>query len=287
MSNPFKAIGKVFKKVVKVVKKVAVPALAIGAAVLTGGAALGVLPSIGALGAKVGLSAGLSSILSTAGQGALLGGGLSLVTGGNPLKGATRGFLAGGLMGATGLMTDPLGLEGMAATNGGLAGTTGVLPDPTGPLSAQGIADGAMAAAGGAPATATGLGLDSLAQAGSSVTSAATPITAGSLPSGIAELASKAGPIVSTAPASTGGFLGLGNMNPLIAAQLIQGVGGGLAAGAEAKERRREREQRRENYSDTSGLFSDDWGSDIGPMQRNYRWSIDKVTGQPFKEYLS
>ena len=41
MSGVFKAVGKVFKGVVKVIKKVALPALAIGAIVLTGGAAIG------------------------------------------------------------------------------------------------------------------------------------------------------------------------------------------------------------------------------------------------------
>ena len=73
MSNPFKAIGKVFKKVVKVVKKIALPAIMIGAAVLTGGAALGLLPSVGSmLGAGgLGLSAGLTSVISSAGTGAL------------------------------------------------------------------------------------------------------------------------------------------------------------------------------------------------------------------------
>ena len=51
MSKLLKSIGKVFKKIVKVVKKFALPILAIGAIVLTGGAALGLaLPSLGSVG---------------------------------------------------------------------------------------------------------------------------------------------------------------------------------------------------------------------------------------------
>jgi hypothetical protein len=58
MSGLFKSIGKIFKKVVPVLKKIALPALAIAAVVVTGGAALGLLPGIAGLG---GLAASLGA----------------------------------------------------------------------------------------------------------------------------------------------------------------------------------------------------------------------------------
>lgn len=96
MSGVFKAIGKVFKKVVKVVKKIAIPALAIGAVVLTGGAALGVLPSVASVIGGLGLPAGISTMLSSA----VTSSGLGFLMGGK--KGAVSGFVTGGLMGALG-----------------------------------------------------------------------------------------------------------------------------------------------------------------------------------------
>jgi hypothetical protein len=92
MSGLFKSIGKIFKKVVKVLKKVALPALAIAAVVVTGGAALGLLPAIAGLGglaASLGASPLIAGVLSAAGTGATLGAITGFVTTGK-LSGAVR-----------------------------------------------------------------------------------------------------------------------------------------------------------------------------------------------------
>jgi hypothetical protein len=81
MSGILKGLGKVFKKVFKVVKKVLPYALAIGAIVLTGGAALGVLPAVGTVIGGLGLSAGVTAALTSAVTMAGWGGLAGLVTG--------------------------------------------------------------------------------------------------------------------------------------------------------------------------------------------------------------
>jgi hypothetical protein len=142
MSGIFKAVGKVFKSVFKVLKKVALPALAIGAIVLTGGAALGLLPAVGTVIGGLGLSAGVTAALTSAVTMAGWGGLAGLVTGGS--KGMVKGALIGGLLGGVGGAAGLLGGAGTAATAAG-AGATTV------PAAAQ-AAGGAAAAA--APATA-------------------------------------------------------------------------------------------------------------------------------------
>lgn len=142
MSGGLKSIGKVFKKVVKVVKKIALPALAIGAVALTGGAALGVLPGLGSLG----LSPALTGILSTAGKGALTGALGAAVTGKNILKGATGGALVGGALGGVGALTGGIGNVGTAAAGGASAAAATGATAASGAL-ATGIS-GATAAGG-------------------------------------------------------------------------------------------------------------------------------------------
>ncbi len=141
MSGVFRAIGKVFKGIVKVVKKVALPALMIGAVVLTGGAALGALPALGTILGSIGISGGLAAALggaiSAGAIGAGVGGLTAAVTGGNILKGATRGFvggaITGGLMGAAGLVSangllSDFGIGSQAAHINGLKAVGAAIP---------------------------------------------------------------------------------------------------------------------------------------------------------------
>lgn len=128
MSGALKSLGKVFKKVAKVIKKYALPILAIGAVVLTGGAALGVLPAIGGaggLGAALGLSPALTGIISTAATSATVGAVGAGLTGGNIVKGATAGLVTGAALGAAGQLLGPgagiakTAASGAAANGGG------------------------------------------------------------------------------------------------------------------------------------------------------------------------
>lgn len=264
MSGVLKAVGKAFKSVVKVVKKVALPALAIGAVVLTGGAALGVLPSIGALGSSLGLSAGLTGILSTAAQGATFGALGSLLTGGNPLKGATKGFMLGGVMG------------GIGAIGAGAGGPMNAAQ------SVQGAAQSGGAAAAGGSAASAGSAMQSGAQALSvnsaaaglgsgGIGSAMTPAVAAITPS-VAQGVAMAPSVAAVPSAGGGGLLGFLNRNPMLASGLIQGIGSGLVASEQAKEVRKQREAIAANYGDMSGLFQlpDGYAADGQPAASRY-----------------
>lgn len=245
MSGIIKSVGKAFKKVTKVVKKVALPALAIGAVVLTGGAALGALPSIGALGAKLGLSAGLTSILSTAASGATFGAVGSLLMGKNPIKGATTGLLIGGLTGGIGAIgAAPAASAGQAA-----AGTATSIGGAAAKAAAN-AASGAVSPAIAAAPQAIGRAMSNVGGIGS-----ASPTVAALTPAGVAAAPTVAAVNATGATASGGGLLGFLNRNPLLASGLIQGIGSGMVAGEQAKEARRAREQVEANYGDMSALF--------------------------------
>lgn len=263
MSGVLKAVGKAFKSVVKVVKKVALPALAIGAVVLTGGAALGVLPSIGALGSSLGLSAGLTGILSTAAQGATFGALGSLLTGGNPLKGATKGFMLGGVMGGIGALgaapaaqTATSGLQG-AAQSGGAAAAGG-----TAASAGSAMQSGAQALSVNSAAAGLGSG---------GIGSAMTPAVAAITPS-VAQGVAMAPSVAAVPSAGGGGLLGFLNRNPMLASGLIQGIGSGLVASEQAKEVRKQREAIAANYGDMSGLFQlpDGYAADGQPAASRY-----------------
>ncbi len=116
MSGAVKSIKKVFKKAVKVVKKVAPVALAAAAVYFTAGAALG---HPGAAGGWSGVVKGwisktgatgilgnvLTSAVTQAGYGAVIGGGIAAVTGEDIGKGALYGAAGGAATGtATGLL---------------------------------------------------------------------------------------------------------------------------------------------------------------------------------------
>lgn len=117
MSNPLKAVGKVFKKVAKVVMKVAPFALAATAVIFTGGAALGLLPTfsaaVGGLVSGLGLSAGLTGAITGAVTSAGFGSALGFITGGK--KGMQKGFLMGALTGGVMGAVNP-GMFGIAKT---------------------------------------------------------------------------------------------------------------------------------------------------------------------------
>tara|TARA_B100002003_G_scaffold213404_2_gene211059 strand:+ start:1 stop:876 length:876 start_codon:yes stop_codon:yes gene_type:complete len=120
----FDSIGKFFKRVTSsTVGKIIGGALLVGAAVFTGGAALGLAPlaggwagAAGSLAGSLGLTGTIGSAitgaLTHAGYGTLIGGGLSAITGGDVLEGAATGALGGAVTGGI---------------TGGLSGTTGGL----------------------------------------------------------------------------------------------------------------------------------------------------------------
>lgn len=295
MSNPFRAIGKIFKKVVRVVKKIALPALAIGAAVLTGGAALG-LGGIFAGGiGGLGLSTGLTAVLTTAGQGALVGMGTAAVTGKNILKGATSGFVTGAAMGGAGQLlgagttaattgAQSMGMDSLAQA-GRTAGTTS--------LGMDSLTRGAIAAA---PSSSTGFG-----SVISGVGNAAAPI-GGSVAPGISAIS--APPAMTTSPvevvrAGSGGF-GAALQNPTVLGNIISGAGQGISnyasQKAASKDERRRYERMQANYGDTSGYYrpapqmsynGSPQGYDTGQQQPQARgtWQLDPITQRPVLVY--
>lgn len=301
ISNPFKAIGKVFKKIVRVVKKIALPALAIGAAVLTGGAALG-LGGIFAGGiGGLGLSTGLTAVLTTAGQGALLGMGTAALTGKSILKGATSGFVTGAAFGginqaiggiakagsaAAGAGNTSMGMDSLAQA-GRTAGTTS--------LGMDSLTRGAMAAA---PSSSTGFG-----SVISGVGNAAAPI-GGSVAPGISAISTP--PAMTTSPVEVvragGGGFGAALQNPTVLGNIISGAGQGISnyasQKAASKDERRRYEQRQANYADTSGYFRaptpmsyngspqgyDSYQQQQPPPARG-TWQLDPITQRPVLVY--
>jgi len=249
MSNPFKAIGKVFKKVVKVVKKVALPVLAIGAVALTGGAALGLLPSIGSIAGSLGLSSTLTGILSSAAQAATFGAVGSALTGGNILKGATMGFVTGGLMGglggalggtanqaaqaATGA-TDAAGSVANAAGSAGASGASAALPP---------VAEGASFDQAFSPLASQG-GSGGLGTASNAAATAAMPTMAGGNVPTVAGNTAQA-----VQAANGGGLMGFLNRNPTMSGMILQGLGSGLMASEQAKQAAKERKAIEDSYN--------------------------------------
>lgn len=220
MSGIFKAIGRAFKAVVNVVKKIALPVLAIGAVVLTGGAALGALPSVGGLASSLGLSPALTGVLTTAAKGATMGAITSGVTGGNIVKGAASGFAIGGALGAAGTMMN----RGVSAASQA-ANITAADPNSVNSIiSSSSPMQGALADTV-APNIAGG----------------------GGIGSGIASS------IVGN-PTGGGGILGWMERNPLMAGSLVQGIGGGIMSAEQAKAARQLDQQARDSYASYAGL---------------------------------
>lgn len=249
MSGILKAIGRVFKKIAKI----ALPVIAIAAVALTGGAALGILPSLGKTIGTLGLSKAFTGVLVTAAKGATFGAVGSLVTGGNPLKGATSGLIAGGLLGGVNVALGGAQAASGAASGAGQAGaTTGAAAAPTG-------LDGAWS--NFAP------GADMAANAGA--TSAATGAASGA--------ASGIGSGIGSALGEVGSTFGGIFKNPITAGMAIQGIGAGISASSQAAAKRREDEQIRENYSGYSGLGT-------APVTAAPYIAFDPATGRIFQK---
>ena len=297
MSNPLKAVGKIFRKVVRVVKKIALPALAIGAAILTGGAALGLLPSVGSvLGAGgLGLSAGLTSVLTTAGQGALGGMLTSAISGKNVLKGASTGFLIGGAAGAVGQALRPAAaaVDVASASKAANSVVDAGIQANNATIGSQIAANAGMPAAN-VTATATraaGLGSTMAASAPAPTLSAPTsapasltPASATPAPAGVVSGGQGIGSILSTP------FKMLDGLDPYTRAGLIQGLGNGLMAGSQAKDQRKTEEARQQRIADNYGggsYYSTERPTSYAPIQQRPRvvWKIDPITGDVIKDY--
>jgi hypothetical protein len=226
MSGVLKSISKVFispissligGKVGKIIKKVAIGALAVGAVVLTGGAALGILPALGTVVGGLGLSAGLTSVLTGAISSGAIGAVGGLLTGG--FKGMTKGLLMGAVTGGV------LGGIGAIGANGVLGGGKAVAGAATDALTSVGPSFASAAA----PATSFGTGIapagfDVLSSVGPSFASAAAPAVSGAGAS-VASLGSGAAAIplygAGGAASSAGGLFGGNN---LLASQLLGGI---------------------------------------------------------------
>lgn len=290
MSNPFSAIKKVFRKVVKGLKKIALPALAIGAAILTGGAALGILPSVGSiLGAGgLGLSAGLTSVLTTAGQGALAGMLTSGISGGNILKGATKGFVIGGVLGAAGQAIKPAAsaatalksaqpaVDSISVTRGAADLGASALPKAADAITVVGRTGTALSApaVAAAPVAVNPMRTPDPSPVMSAPSPAAGPISSGQ---GVGSLLS--------AP-----FKLLDGLDPYTRSGLIQGIGSGILAGSQAKDQRKADEARQEriaeNYRGTGSYYTSS-NPTYTPTQQRPRpvWRIDPVTGDAYQTY--
>lgn len=167
MSGLARGVKKVFSKVGNIVKKVALPVLAAGAIVFTGGAALGLAPLAGGFGGAVASGLGalglsttgtlgsvLTGAVTQAGYGAAIGGIGSKLMGGSFSDGAAMGGLAGAVTGGLGgMMAAPASgavtASGRTApTVGGLAGRTGVTPAIANPAAVGGPATAGAASTG-------------------------------------------------------------------------------------------------------------------------------------------
>ena len=205
-------MGKVFLKVLPI-------SLLAASAFFTFGGALGITAGwatkIGGFVSKLGITGKLGNVLSgaivQAGRGALIGGITGAVTGQGLMKGATAGAAIGAVTG----------------------GITGFLQTPAIAGAQEGAKKTGSALMGSAGAEAAEVGLS-----GELLN---TSVSGGAVPTEV---------IASAAPSASTGFervfekvIGSGGIGPL-----IQGIGGGLARGAETKAMQAENEKRRGSY---------------------------------------
>jgi hypothetical protein len=253
MSGVLKSVGRVFKKVAKVVKKVAPYALAVGAVVLTGGAALGALPAVGTMVASLGLPTALTGALTGAISGAGISGAIGLATGG--LKGLKKGALIGGLTGGA------LGAMGSGFNVG--QGTLSAAP-------AGGVGSGSAAASGAVTPSTFSNGLGA------------------SMP-GIPTAPDLMLPNVSAVPtvaARSGGVLSaIGDLvtNPAVASTIVNGVGQGVVGRLEAGDRRKAAQRITDSYDGVAyPSFAD--GLAMNPSARG-PGGMARATGAPPRWY--
>jgi hypothetical protein len=224
ISNPFKAIGKVFRKVIhSTVGKIIIGALMVGAVVLTAGAALGALPAIGTVLGSVGISGTMASILggaiSMGAVGAVTGGIGGLISGKGFFSGAETGFLAGAAAG---------GIAGGV----GLVGANGVFGS---------LGQGAAQTAVNTGATTASPLAASASQVGAAVpTSVTTSATTSAAATGAAQAAGHS---------ALGGLLGSGGIGPVLQAggSIISGFASGKATEAQLQA---EQQMSRDVYGD-------------------------------------
>lgn len=242
----FSGLKKVFKKVTKVLVKVAPIALLAGAAIFTGGAALGLAPFAGGWGAaaagfasNLGLTGTLGSVVTgavtQAGYGALIGGGLSAATGGSFIKGAQLGALTGtvtgGLTGGFNALSAAPQFADHAPT-----GFSSFNPSTSvSPISGPGVADLTLPVN---PAAAS--------SAASSAAPAATGFGSAQAPSGFMGGSSAAAPAASSAT-GFGSFL-----DKEVVGRTLAGLGQGYLQGQAAKDEQdlqiRLRDERQASY---------------------------------------
>jgi len=238
MSGVLKAVGTVFKKVLKVAKVVLPIALAVGAVVFTGGAALGLgLPTWGAAVASVFGNSTLGLIATgavvQAGYGAIIGGVMAAAGGKDIMKGMQGGALVGAVTGGvTGAFApgsiDPIG---NAIAGGPVTGPNAIAGAKVGAAATTApAADAAASGAGYAPNT-------SYAQMPGGVEAAAAP-------PGVSEVAKRG--------LSANGSFWSGAAGP-IAGGAISGLGSGLgavgAANADADAKAADRDAIAKNYA--------------------------------------
>jgi hypothetical protein len=235
MSGLVKGIGKIFKKVFNVVKKVAVPLLAIGAIVFTGGAALGLAPLAGGWGGAVtaGLSAmgvntagALGSVLTSvgtqAGIGAAIGGVTNVAMGGKFGDGAAMGALGGAVTG---------GLTGVAGLANGGAGLLGG-------GKAAGTVTASSRSANGLLPSIPANGTDVFSNGGAIKSAIPNPAALQGAATGGAATAGPAGVVTggtNAAVAGGGGLLSTALSSPMLGG-IVGGIGQGLMTGMAAKE---------------------------------------------------
>lgn len=249
MSSVFKGIKKVFKKVFKAVKKVLPVVLAVGAIVFTGGAALGLTAATwggaGGVAASIGSAIGgtgvvgsaLSGAIYQAGVGAAIGGTISAASGGSFSKGAKAGAITGAI---TGGVSGAYGHLKTAAQSGGAMQSAGTQPSGavTSPLPDAG-------------ASQAGVNIDAAGNmTNASAAANMPPVNLQGSPGIGSKIGSKIGGLF-----NQGGWM---ERNQDLVGNVVKGIGGGLAAGAEADA---ERDLLRERHNLTSQNYA---GTDPG-----------------------
>lgn len=307
MSGIANGMTKVFSTLGSGVARIGRSITGVGAATVTAGAATAAPPlAQGGLSGFIQQFTGggvlgnvLTGAITTAGYGALI----SAVTGGDPLKGAMWGGLAGGIGGAAGINLDPTSRNFLRGPNAPGATQNAV---PAGDTQSMMPAEGVVAAnspSGVAPTGQTGGTGGALSdqdfnrrwQTFDPMTPS-MPITQPTAP-GTAPTTAAPAP----AQTSSGGF---GQFtNPTLAAGLLSGVGQGLAAAMTAKEARRAREEEqrferekeerlRSSYTVTdASLFRGGVSSDTGRPAPAQKWGRQRkryeyVPGQGVQEVV-